>query len=734
MDNSSIARNLIIEWLDAEGQDAGLSRILWIDDKRTAVAVYMLSGPQTFPIMMEYLEVVHALETQEAVIRPYDPFAAPILDESEISPQYRRHRDRNWKLIEHMVCEEPAVYLKENRGKLVLEAIRKSGTQKKYIYKYLHRYWQRGMTKNALLPDFRNCGGPNTPKPLRGSKRGRPSLQGRNNPEDIGVNVTEVDKSLIKLAISRYYNVSGEFAIRKAYKEMLEKHYNKGYQIQDGVKVPVVAPPEECLTYSQFYYWFNKFLNLEKSLKARTGERAYNLRHRPVLNDSTHFAFGPGHIYQIDSTIADIYLLSSFLRTHIIGRPVLYFVVDVFSRMVVGFYVGLEGPSWIGAAMALAVTAVNKVEFCARFGISIQPAAWPADMFPQKLVADRGPEWIGNASDMLVDNFNITVTNAPPYRADFKGIVERQFHKAKEDLIKWIPGAVTERFGERGERDYRLDATLTLPEFAEILIRMILDYNNNHYLDDYPLLPEMIADGVKPVPIEIWNWGMRNRTGYLQRRSQKEVLLGLMPSGTATVTWQGIHFQGLHYTCDRAIRDNWYVRAKANKSWKSIAYYDPRRLDRIYLLPQGETEPIECRILDKDQRFAGYFLEDLLEQNATQKLQKQEHTHQERQGAAEQKAHIEAVIERAQEQNKLAGDRYESDRGRTKGISENRRVEKALLGVLEGFDPTTDRLQQIDWKSESEDAKSDQSTSSTKKQRVLELLRIQGKGGTTGND
>jgi len=82
-----------------------------------------------------------------------------------------------------------------------------------------------------------------------------------------------------------------------------------------------------------------------------------------VLGSSSTDAIGPGSVFQIDATVADVYLVSRFNRTHIIGRPVLYIVQDCFSKLIVGLYVGLEGPSWIGAAMALANTVGNKVSF-----------------------------------------------------------------------------------------------------------------------------------------------------------------------------------------------------------------------------------------------------------------------------------------------------------------------------------------------------------------------------------
>lgn len=51
---------------------------------------------------------------------------------------------------------------------------------------------------------------------------------------------------------------------------------------------------------------------------------------------------GPGSRYEIDATIADIYLVSDSDRACIVGRPTIYFVVDVFSRMVVGFILVLR--------------------------------------------------------------------------------------------------------------------------------------------------------------------------------------------------------------------------------------------------------------------------------------------------------------------------------------------------------------------------------------------------------
>ncbi|MGR5869222.1 hypothetical protein ACT7C5_24165 [Bacillus pacificus] len=82
--------------------------------------------------------------------------------------------------------------------------------------------------------------------------------------------------------------------------------------------------------------------------------------------------------------------MNEFNREWIIGRPIIYIVMDVFSRIVTGFYVGLEGPSWVGAMMALLCTSMDKVKFCKSYGVDINPEEWPIHHLPEILLADRG--------------------------------------------------------------------------------------------------------------------------------------------------------------------------------------------------------------------------------------------------------------------------------------------------------------------------------------------------------
>ena len=46
----------------------------------------------------------------------------------------------------------------------------------------------------------------------------------------------------------------------------------------------------------------------------------------------------------------------------------------------------------------------------------------------------------------------------------------------------YIPGYVEKDAGQRGAKDYRKDACLDLDTFTMILVRIVLYYNNYHYL------------------------------------------------------------------------------------------------------------------------------------------------------------------------------------------------------------------------------------------------------------
>ena len=254
---------------------------------------------------------------------------------------------------------------------------------------------------------------------------------------------------------------------------------------------------------------------------------------------------------------------------------------------------------------ALSIAVLDKVSYCNRFGIEILPEEWPSVGMPLRLLGDRG-EMAGRMVETFINSFNVHVENTAPYRADWKGLVEQQFRLLPARFKAYTPGYIQEDYQQRGGNDYRLDATLDIDQFTRILLFCILAYNNSHVLTDYPLSPEMIRDHVRPVPIEMWEWGTPHGGGCLRIYPAEQVRVSLLPSDEATVTHSGIRYSGCYYSCPLAIEEYWFDKARQRGTWKIKISYDPRCMDSIWLHGEpGQPHFIACSLTDRSRIHEG---------------------------------------------------------------------------------------------------------------------------------
>lgn len=58
--------------------------------------------------------------------------------------------------------------------------------------------------------------------------------------------------------------------------------------------------------------------------------------------------------------------------------------------------------------------------------------------------------------------------------------------------------------------------------------------------------------------------------------------------GQAFVRKDGIHFNGCLYSCQLAIKEQWFRDANTVEEWYISVYFDPNKLDFILLLVEGK--------------------------------------------------------------------------------------------------------------------------------------------------
>src|SRR5258708_6855263 len=465
---------MVYEWTNEVAPNS-MFRLLWLEHSSTYVWCIRIYGRDAQPVLVDRELLERSIECGLARVVEKDPYAHLLQPETNISPKHRKRRDESWAIISEVIQQYgEQIFRFYTRKSGLKQILQNMGCSKSRFFRMLRRFLQRGQIKNALLPLYDNCGWrdrlndqPNDQKQDQ-KKLGRPGKLSAASGEPRGVNITKEILQSFRIGFKLFYEIRNRPRLSVAYQQTMERFFNQGYkQNRNGIWVPILPEAKELPTVHQFRYWYRKEKEPRRSQIARDGLAKHNLTGRAKLGHSTQLAFGPGSIFQIDATIGDAYFVSSLNRNWIIGRPVIYFIIDLFSRLIVGLSVTLEGPSWVGAMLALENAVTNKVAFCAEYGISIDAADWPINHLPEAIMADRG-EFEGYNADQLVNAFGINVLNTAPYRADLKGVVEQHIDLSNEKVIYWIPGRVRKR--ERGDRDYRLDAALDLWEFRKIMI------------------------------------------------------------------------------------------------------------------------------------------------------------------------------------------------------------------------------------------------------------------------
>lgn len=704
-----ITVNSVFQYIDGK-------RIRIIDIIDKFVYLVNLDAATSMP-RKELIETINDELECEKLIPIKDPFLK-VIDEKSLSKVQIYKRDEDWQFILKYWEENRQLLLeKDTRNKTFKDIAASSRLGLTKVKKIFSRYWQRGLSKNSLLSDYQNSGGKGKDKKLSENKIGRPRRVDYSGKATKGINITNDIKQQFQIAINKYYRDKNKLSSKETYNLMLRDFYSDRY-VENGEINFKIWDKSRIPTYGQFYYWFKKFEDPKKNIILRNSPKEFELKHRPILNNSIIETDGPGTRFQIDATIADIYLASSLNKERVIGRPIIYTVIDVFSRLITGIYVGLEGPSWIGAMMALDNMVTDKVDFCRKYGIEITEEQWPSKHLPEIIIADRG-EFEGYSVENLINNLNIKIENTSPYRGDLKGIVERNFRTINTKIKHKTPGSIQKEYRERGDRDYRLDATLTIDEFTKIIINLVLSHNSK-LVEKYPMQKEMIRDGVPAIPIKLWNWGIENRKGRLRIVDQERFRLNILPRGKASVSRAGIRFKNLYYGSQKAIEEQWFIKSKV-RSVEIV--YDPRNMNQIYIPDVNGINFEKCYLLEGSKQYKDCILEEIIfNEELAWELREQEREKQ-TQIDIDTDKEIEKIIKAAKDQKQKAIKYGESNSKKLKNIRNNRAVEKELNRVDEAFNLGEEQKKNSTIIKFPEASKEVNKTELTGEERLLEKLR-----------
>lgn len=618
---------------DGPSEDTpAVDRICWIDLDDNAVGLFELTKPDALPRVEPLEEIEGGLRDGTLRVLEADPWLAPIIVSLDSdTPEKRRQDDvrrkraeMRYQTIMPLVEEhERELFDPRSRGPLVAELERSRLMTKPTAFARIRRWFRHGMVENALLTEHDACGAPGIPRKPRDVKRGR-KYKRKNRPGDKpGVNIDDHLRKLLQDGWKKYRQRKKQ-RISAAYRSTLDLYFATGYRLNAGELVPVLPPSEELPTVGQFRYWGEKLEGKRCTAALRHGLRKYHLEHRELGGSARDGVSGPADTYQVDATGGLVHLVERRSRAVRIGKAVVYAVCDVYSQLVLGWVVALEHASYAAMAMALERAFTDKVAYCRNIGIDIEWEDWPAAIICRKLLGDRGPELMGHQSDNAVSALRFDFDDTPPGRADWKAYVERLFGGAK-DGMRDVPGA-TRGPPQRAEPNAADDACLTLDDLEELLIRYFLSFNHSHEVGDHPDDIYLQAEDLACTPINLWNWGRRNRAGAGKRFDREHIRAALMPKARVPATGEGLMFRDRAYGSATLSEQGAFLRGTGHKRVRYVVAYDPRNLDEVWLVDKRGRLLERCPLQPKYAHLQGRSLwedEEIRAAGATRKMSAQ---------------------------------------------------------------------------------------------------------------
>lgn len=488
---------------------------------------------------------------QDSINRELDVAQISELDlesDSEIDPVYLDSiNDEDWKLacerfaiIKPLIEAERKMQLEVNKTVLVKELAKKHNVGYSTIYRWLASYNTTNLV-SSLVP-FKPDGG-----------RGKSRIS------------NEVDQ-IIEDTIDNFY-ANGQ----------LNSQVNTAIEVIRLCKNAGLNPPHPNTVYNRI-----KSSDSKNILNKRLG---YSIVSQTI--DATPGEFQeakfPLDMFQIDHTVLDVIVVSEEDRTPM-GRPYITVAIDVFSKMVAGFYISMDPPGSLGTGICISNAILPKEDICFKYNLK---SKWPVWGIMKNIHLDNAKEF---KSKMLIKNseeYNFVINWRPKGKARYGAHIERYLGTLSKK-IHALPGTTFESFKNRRNYDSEARATMTLSELEKWLHIQIVDiYHNEKH------------SGLKMSPLMKFNEGIlgsgkNHGIGIpLMKMNPDKVRLDFLPHIERTIQRTGVVIDHFRYYSE-IFRSYLFDNARSGNSTETnyIFKRDPRDITKIYFLDTKEARYI----------------------------------------------------------------------------------------------------------------------------------------------
>lgn len=452
------------------------------------------------------------------------------------------------KALEKYKIIEPLLTLEKRTAKDVKTAAKTHKKGVATLYRWLDAY-ETFNTVSSLSLAYKNCG-------AKGKSRLDKSVE-----------------AIIESVIDEFYLTKQQYPLSIIYMKIVEKCNNLNLE----------APNKNTIR--------NRINTLNPKIvaKNRKGVSVKDTRGMPGQYPEVKM---PLDVIQIDHTKVDVILVDEETREEI-GRPYITVAIDVYSRMVYGFYISLEAPSYFSVGQALLNAILPKDDLLKMYNVV---GEWPVFGLPCAVSMDNAKEFRSISLQKFCSEYRIKDIYRPVARSHFGGIIERMV-KVSMEKMHLIPGTTFSSVEKKGTYDSAKNAIMTISDLEQWYTDFIINIYHKTVHGTIHMTPEEklyqgilgVGDGTIPFLPTVPSDTLKLR-------------MTLLPASERTVQKNGITIDYITYFSETLRK--WIIPAeykKLNKNLNSnnvLCRRDPRDISKIYVYDSDIDNYIEVPYAD----------------------------------------------------------------------------------------------------------------------------------------
>lgn len=380
-------------------------------------------------------------------------------------------------------------------------------------------------------------------------------------------------------------------------------------------------------------YRYIKILDPYEVAVAREGKRRADDKWR--ANQQGPRPTRPLQLAQADHTRADMMVVDTKTKVPL-GRPWITIIMDVYTKLILGLYIGFTRPSSASINYCLR-HAIRPKTYVQKIYPDIENT-WDAYGIPEMLTVDNAKEFYGKDFKNACFQLKIVPHYAPRRSPRYKGGMERFFGTINTQLLHELPGTTFSNVFEKGDYDPKKHAVISLSDFIELVHTYIVD-----------IYHQQIHEGMMDIPARRWKESIKVwKPNIPARKEDLDILLG--HTFERSIDSSGIDFETLIYNSHELS----LIRRRLEPGEQAVFKVDIEDISHIYVYDKTNDRLLPVPALDQEYTKGLTLHQHLVIKSYRRKVAE---LHEDGDGLARAKLRLQRIVERAMDSSKLLAGR-----------------------------------------------------------------------------